>query len=122
MLNDFAPFNRTNNKWEEVTLPATAGVEGIGVVIATAKNVPTLKDGALEVKDWVIARPEARLKPIGSFATLCVCDSSQLMKARRTPPHLATLPPPRLPTLPRPHVTRDACRRGPPSPRRCRRS
>ena len=36
-----------------MTLPATAGVEGIGVVIATAKNVPTLKDGALEVKDWV---------------------------------------------------------------------
>jgi trans-2-enoyl-CoA reductase len=63
-----------------VSLPATAGVEGIGVVIATAKNVPTLKDAALEVKDWVIARPEARLKPVGCFATLCVCDSSQLMK------------------------------------------
>ena len=60
VLNDFPPFNRTNNKWEAVPLPATAGVEGVGVVIATAKNVPTLKDHPLEVKDWVLLRPEAR--------------------------------------------------------------
>ena len=30
------------------------------MVIATAKNVPTLKDHSLEVKDWVLLRPEAR--------------------------------------------------------------
>eukprot|EP00966_Prymnesium_polylepis_P173569 4015298-Prymnesium_polylepis.1 len=52
ILNDFAPFNRTNNKWEELSLPAVAGVEGVGVVLATAKNVPELSNGALEVKDW----------------------------------------------------------------------
>lgn len=59
ILNDFAPFNRTNNKWEEIPLPAVAGVEGVGVVLATAKNVPSLKSSALEVKDWVIAMPDA---------------------------------------------------------------
>eukprot|EP00308_Calcidiscus_leptoporus_P021321 CAMPEP_0119378072 /NCGR_PEP_ID=MMETSP1334-20130426/47384_1 /TAXON_ID=127549 /ORGANISM="Calcidiscus leptoporus, Strain RCC1130" /LENGTH=662 /DNA_ID=CAMNT_0007397177 /DNA_START=9 /DNA_END=1997 /DNA_ORIENTATION=+ len=80
ILNDFPPFNRTNNKWEEVPLPATAGVEGVGIVIATAKNVPGLDKHALEVKDWVITKPEARLKPVGCWSTLCVTDSSQLLK------------------------------------------
>ena len=36
VLNDFAPFNRTANKWEEEVLPAVVGVEGVGVVLATA--------------------------------------------------------------------------------------
>ena len=80
ILNDFAPFNRTNNKWEEIDLPGVGGVEGIGIVLATAKNVPTLKTGALEVKDWVIAMPEARLAPIGCWSTLCICDSMRLLK------------------------------------------
>ena len=35
-----------------MSLPAVAGVEGVGVVLATAQNVPMLKDYALEVKDW----------------------------------------------------------------------
>ena len=34
ILNDFPPFNRTRNKWEEIGLPAIAGVEGVGVVMA----------------------------------------------------------------------------------------
>mmetsp|Transcript_50909 Transcript_50909/g.84369 ORF Transcript_50909/g.84369 Transcript_50909/m.84369 type:complete len:666 (+) Transcript_50909:75-2072(+) len=80
VLNDFPPFNRTNNKWEEVPLPAVAGVEGVGIVIATAKNVPSDEKYALEVKDWVIAKPEARMKPIGCWSTLCVTDSSTLLK------------------------------------------
>jgi trans-2-enoyl-CoA reductase len=80
VLNDFAPFNRTANKWEEEELPAVVGVEGVGVVLATAQNVPGQKDYALEVKDWVIATPDARKAPIGCFATLCVCDSSRLIK------------------------------------------
>ena len=46
ILNDFAPFNRTNNKWDEEELPAIAGIEGVGVVLATAQNVPTLQTGA----------------------------------------------------------------------------
>mmetsp|Transcript_5381 Transcript_5381/g.18058 ORF Transcript_5381/g.18058 Transcript_5381/m.18058 type:complete len:660 (+) Transcript_5381:81-2060(+) len=80
VLNDFPPFNRTNNKWEAVPLPATAGVEGVGVVIATAKNVPTLKDHPLEVKDWVLLRPEARRRPAGCWSTMAVVDSSMLVK------------------------------------------
>lgn len=85
VLNNFPPFNRTNNKWEEVPLPATAGVEGVGIVIATAKNVPLLKEHALEVKDWVVVRPEARRKPVGCWSTMCVVDSSMLVKV---PAHL----------------------------------
>lgn len=80
VLNDFAPFNRTNNKWEKEELPAVCGVEGVGVVLATAQNVPTLSKFALEVKDWVIAMPDARQAPIGCWGTLCVCDSSRLLK------------------------------------------
>jgi len=80
VLNDFAPFNRINNKWEDVDLPAVAGVEGVGVVLATAQNVPGLTNFALEVKDWVIAMPDARKAPIGCWGTLCVCDSSRLLK------------------------------------------
>ena len=80
VLNDFAPFNRTANKWEEEVLPAVVGVEGVGVVLATAQNVPSQKDYALEVKDWVIATPDARKAPIGCWGTLCVCDSSRLIK------------------------------------------
>ena len=92
VLNDFAPFNRTANKWEEEELPAVVGVEGVGVVLATAQNVPGQKDYALEVKDWVIATPDARKAPIGCWGTLCVCDSSRLIKvpAQLLPlPHLA---------------------------------
>jgi len=80
VLNDFAPFNRTNNKWEADELPAVVGCEGVGVVLATAQNVPELKEGALEVKDWVIALPDARAAPIGCWSTLCVCESSRLLK------------------------------------------
>jgi len=50
------------------------------VVLATAQNVPTLSKFALEVKDWVIAMPDARQAPIGCWGTLCVCDSSRLLK------------------------------------------
>ncbi len=92
VLNDYPPFNRTGNKWEALGLPAVAGGEGVGVVLATAKNVPYLDRGALEVKDWVIALPEARLAPVGTWRTLCVCDASRLLKvpAQQLPlPHLA---------------------------------
>ena len=37
ILNNFPPFNRGAKKWEETSLPATAGVEGVGIVVATAK-------------------------------------------------------------------------------------
>ena len=80
VLNDFAPFNRTANKWEEEELPAVVGVEGVGVVLATAQNVPGLNKYALEVKDWVIATPDARKAPVGCWGTLCVCDSARLIK------------------------------------------
>ena len=88
VLNEFAPFNRTNNKWEEEELPATVGIEGVGVVLATAQNVPALKEYALEVKDWVVVAPDARKAPVGSWSTLCVCDSSRLIKVA---PHLLPL-------------------------------
>ncbi|KAL1522251.1 hypothetical protein AB1Y20_017248 [Prymnesium parvum] len=98
ILNDFPPFNRTKKKWEQIPLPAVAGVEGVGVVVATAKNLakpdevqeklyrtlPGLAgqqaEELLEVKDWVIALPDARLKPIGCWSSLCICDASRLLK------------------------------------------
>jgi len=97
VLNDFPPFNRTNNKWEQIPLPSVAGVEGVGVVLATAKNLgrpdPAMahlsslpgfhmpkEEEILEVKDWVIALPDARLKPIGSWSTLAIADSDRLLK------------------------------------------
>ena len=46
ILNDFPPFNRTNNKWEQIPLPAVAGVEGVGIVVVCAKNVGRI-DGEL---------------------------------------------------------------------------
>ena len=36
----FTEIHVRSQKWEETTLPATAGVEGVGIVVATAK-VPT---------------------------------------------------------------------------------
>jgi len=97
VLNDFPPFNRTNNKWEQIPLPAVAGVEGVGVVLATAKNLgrpdasqaqyanlpgfhAPKEEEILEVKDWVIALPDARLKPVGCWSTLCVAESHRLLK------------------------------------------
>ena len=59
---------------------ASSCVEGVGVVLATAQNVPSLKEYALEVKDWVIALPDARLKPIGTMSTLAIADSKRLLK------------------------------------------
>ena len=97
ILNDFPPFNRTRNKWEEIGLPATCGVEGVGIVMATAKNLgrpdksmdmyknlpgfnAPKEEEIFEVKDWVIALPDARMRPIGSWSTLCVADSARLLK------------------------------------------
>jgi len=97
ILNDFPPFNRTRNKWEEIPLPAVAGVEGVGIVVACAKNLGKMDPEAaklyanipgmaqqdedtLEVKDWVIALPDARLKPVGCWSSLCIADSSRLLK------------------------------------------
>ena len=40
VLNNFPPFSRMKSKWEEIALPAVAGLEGVGIVIATAKDVP----------------------------------------------------------------------------------
>ena len=97
ILNDFPPFNRTRNKWEEIPLPAIAGVEGVGVIMATAKNLgrpdaamtqlqslpgfeAPKEEDILEVKDWVIALPDARLKPVGCWSTLAIADSKRLLK------------------------------------------
>ena len=33
-----------------------------------------------EVKDWVIALPDARLRPIGAWSSLAIADSSRLLK------------------------------------------
>ena len=102
VLNDFPPFNRTNNKWEQIPLPAVAGVEGVGVILATAKNLgrpapseaqyanlpgfhTPKEDEILEVKDWVLMLPDARLKPVGCWSTLCIADGHRLLKV---PPHL----------------------------------
>jgi len=97
VLNDFPPFNRTNNKWEEIGLPAVAGVEGVGIIMATAKNLgrpdasmevyqnlpgfnKPKEEEIFEVKDWIIALPDARLKPVGCWGSLMICDSSRLLK------------------------------------------
>ena len=93
ILNEFPPFNRTANKWEQIPLPAVAGIEGVGVVVACAKNLGKVdaaqsalpgmqqkEEDSLEVKDWVIALPDARLKPVGCWSSLCVADSSRLLK------------------------------------------
>ena len=94
ILNDFPPFSRTNNKWQPIELPAVAGVEGVGVVVAAAKDVgkpdkggvelPGLNtktdDEYLEVRDWVIALPDSRAPPIGCWSGLRVCDSRRLLK------------------------------------------
>ena len=97
ILNDFPPFNRTNNKWETTPLPATAGVEGVGIVIAAAKNLgrpdaaeqrlqqlpgftPPKEEEIFEVKDWVVALPDARARPLGCWSGLIVCDASRLLK------------------------------------------
>lgn len=100
ILNNFPPFNRTKQKWEEIRLPATAGGEGVGIVLATAKDVPSVKlddadevakavrslpgmhanAHALEVKDWVIALPDARRAPVGCWSSLSVVPSERLLK------------------------------------------
>ena len=97
MLNEFPPFNRSAAKWEHLALPAVAGVEGVGIVVAAAQDVGADKEATeaeramfpkkaeeeelqLEVKDWVIPLPDARLAPVGCWSTLCVCDSKRLLK------------------------------------------
>ena len=94
ILNDFPPFSRTNNKWQPIELPAVAGVEGVGVVVAAAKDVGRPEKGGvelpglhtkaddeyLEVRDWVVALPDARAPPLGCWSGLRVCDSRRLLK------------------------------------------
>ena len=37
------------------------------------------------MKDWVLMLPDARLKPVGSWSTLCIADGHRLLKV---PPQL----------------------------------
>ena len=103
VLNDFPPFNRTANKWEPTALPATGGGEGVGIVIATAKNVPTLHrlpargEGLGERSSRRPPRPARHVVARASSPTLRLLkvDPSD---ARRDRPRLRPrdgLPPPR---------------------------
>eukprot|EP00908_Phaeocystis_cordata_P027005 Transcript_954.p1 GENE.Transcript_954~~Transcript_954.p1 ORF type:complete len:697 (-),score=349.19 Transcript_954:150-2240(-) len=94
ILNEFPPFSRTNNKWQPIALPAVAGGEGVGIVVAAAKDVgkpsgPTLElpgltqkaeEELIEVRDWVIALPDSRGAPVGCWGSLRVMDSARLLK------------------------------------------
>lgn len=76
--------------------------QGVGIIVAAAKNVGKMddeqakmmagipgmavpEDDQLEIKDWVIALPDARLKPIGCWSNLCVADTHRLLKVREWP-------------------------------------
>jgi trans-2-enoyl-CoA reductase len=94
ILNQFPPFSRASNKWRPVALPAIAGGEGVGVVVAAAKDVgpadgagrglpgltPKEAEEALEVRDWVVALPDSRGAPLGCWGSLRIYDSARLLK------------------------------------------
>jgi len=96
ILNQLPPFSRANNKWRPIALPAVAGGEGVGVVVAAAKDVgPPPAEGAglelpgvtpkgseevLEVRDWVLALPDSRDAPLGCWGSLRIFDSARLLK------------------------------------------
>ncbi len=93
-LNALPPFDQIDQQWQPVSLPAVAGVDGVGVVVATARK----NDGAdesfpgspaesplgeksvapLEPKDWVVVKPMARAAPVGSWRGLLICQESRL--------------------------------------------
>eukprot|EP00964_Phaeocystis_antarctica_P091480 scaffold58678_cov63-Phaeocystis_antarctica.AAC.4 len=94
ILNQFPPFSRASNKWRPIALPAVAGGEGVGVVVAAAKDVgpangagvglpgvtPKESEEALEVRDWVVALPDSRGAPLGCWGSLRIYDSARLLK------------------------------------------
>ena len=94
ILNQFPPFSRASNKWRPIALPAVAGGEGVGVVVAAAKDVgpadgaglglpgvtPKEAEEALEVRDWVVALPDSRGAPLGCWGSLRIYDSARLLK------------------------------------------
>ena len=103
-LNAIPPFDQLDQQWAPVSLPAIAGVDGVGVVVATARQSHGDGTGGgvypgspaenpegeervapLEVKDWVVIKPAARAAPVGSWRGLLVCQESRLCAV---PPNL----------------------------------
>ena len=103
-LNALPPFDQVDQQWEPVSLPAVAGVDGVGVVVATARkndggesypgsaaDSPVGEEAVppLEPKDWVVVKPVARAAPVGSWRGLLICQERRLCAV---PPQL--MPPP----------------------------
>ena len=95
-LNCMPPFDQVDQQWAPVSFPAVAGVDGVGVVVATARRNSGGADvngfpgnpaesplgdkmvAPLEPKDWVVVKPVARAAPVGSWRGLLICQESRL--------------------------------------------
>ena len=85
-LNALPPFDQADQQWEATSLPAVPGVDGVGVVVATARTgdrpspLPTADATTpLDVKQWVVVKPAARAAPVGSWRGLLVCPENRLV-------------------------------------------
>ena len=65
ILNQFPPFSRASNKWRPIELPAVAGGEGVGVVVAAAKDVGPAEGGGTELPASLGVRPGSSVPQIG---------------------------------------------------------
>ena len=85
-LNALPPFDQADQQWEATSLPAVPGVDGVGVVVATAHTgdrpspLPSADAATpLDVKQWVVVKPAARAAPVGSWRGLLVCPENRLV-------------------------------------------